>query len=66
MKILIEVQGGMLSAVTTDGEQVEVVLKDWDNTGDPALPFEAEVIPTEDLDTLIEGYSQPDDTPEPS
>lgn len=61
MKVLIQIEGGMLSAVTADGEGVEIFLKDHDNGDEPAHPVEVELLQSEDLQSLILEGSDPDD-----
>jgi len=65
MKVLIEIRGGVLCAVTTDGQDLDIQLKDWDNTEDPVLPFEPEIVSAGEIDALIEDYSKTDDAPVP-
>lgn len=61
MKVLIQIEGGMLSAVTADGEGVEVFLKDHDNGDDPSHPVDVEVLQSDDLQALILEGADPED-----
>ena len=57
MKILLEMRGGSLDAVTADGKELEVLLRDWDNERDPVLSVPFTVVSNADMYNMIDRYS---------
>ena len=57
MKVLLEMRGGSLDAATVDGEEIEVLARNWDNEKDSVLPVPVTVVSNAEINSLIDEYS---------